>query len=218
MIALQAVASGLVTPLPQRVGWWSHALFSMARRGLHYSRDPHDRANFARLLTIAAEMRAAADDAPLAEVETWMRDVIVAPGPLPVADAAVFDAQGRVLLVRRVDDGLWAMPGGGLDVGETAAQGACREAWEETGLTVRAIAMVGVYDSRFCGSRSSWQVYHFVFLCVPVSGELTPSHETTDVRWFDPDDLPPLSPGHATRLAGAIAFYRSATPTAFFDL
>lgn len=203
--------------LRQRVGWWSHALFSMARRGLRFSRDPYDRANFARLLDIAAEMRAEVDAAPAAEVAAWMRDIKPEPGPLPVADAAVFDSQGRILLVQRVDDGLWAMPGGGLDVGETAAQGACREVWEETGLRVRATALVGVYDSRFCGTRSTWQLYHFVFLCKPVGGQLTPSHETSDVRWFDPDDLPPLSPGHATRIAGAVAFYHQPIPRTIFD-
>ncbi len=203
--------------LRQRVGWWSHALFSMARRGLHFSRDPHDRANFTRLLTIAAEMRAAVDDTSADEVEAWMRNFAVEPGPLPVADAAVFDDQGRILLVRRADDGLWAMPGGGLDVGETAAQGACREAWEETGIKVRATALAGVYDSRFCGTRSTWQLYQFVFVCEPVGGELTPSHETTDVRWYDPDDLPPLSPGHAARIAGAVAFYRQPCPRTSFD-
>jgi ADP-ribose pyrophosphatase YjhB (NUDIX family) len=57
------------------------------------------------------------------------------------------------------------MPGGGVEVGETAAQAAVRETREEAGLVVEVIDLVGVYDSRFCETRSSLQLYQFVFLC-----------------------------------------------------
>ena len=46
--------------------------------------------------------------------------------PFAVADAAIINDDDRLLLIRRADNGLWAMPGGGLDVGETAAEGAAR--------------------------------------------------------------------------------------------
>lgn len=204
-------------PLGLRVGWWAHALLSMARRGLRYSRDPHDRANYERLGHLALEMRAQVEGTTVAEATTAYGEPVSLVGPIPVADAAIFNAQGQILLIQRADDKLWAMPGGGLDVGETAAEGACREAWEETGLRVRATALIGVYDSRFCGTQSSWQLYQFVFLCEPVEGEPTLSHETLDVRWWDPDALPPLSPGHHKRTTDAIAFYRAAQPIPYFD-
>lgn len=203
--------------LHTRLGWWAHAIMSMARRGLRFSPDPHDRANYERLIKIAAEMRAEVDGSTPAEAETMIREKISLVGPIPVADAAVFNAQGQLLLIQRADNQLWAMPGGALDVGETPAEGACRETWEETGVTVRATAMTGVYDSRLCGSQASWQLYHFVFLCEPIEGEPAPSHETLDARWTDPDTLPPLSPGHAPRIADAITFYRAALPTTYFD-
>lgn len=206
-----------LVPLRRRLGWWAHALLSMARRGQRFSPDPHDQANYARLWQIGLEMRAEADQVAVDVAEEVYGQVVSLVGPLPVADAAVFNAQGQILLIQRADDGLWAMPGGALDVGETAAEGACREAWEETGLRVRATALVGVYDSRFCGTRSTWQLYHFVFVCALVSGEPHPSHETLDARWFNPDDLPPLSPGHPRRVADAVAFYRATCPAATFD-
>ncbi len=203
--------------LPQRVGWWAHTLMSLAQRGLHFSRDPHDRANFDRVLKIAAEMRAALDDVPAPDIERRWREEPSLNGPLPAVDAAIFDAQGRILLIQRADDGLWAMPGGMVDAGETAAEAACRETWEETGLTVRPTALMGVWDSRFCGTATTWQLYQAVFQCEPVAGEPGPSDETLDACWFDPDALPPLSPGHANRIAYAITFYRSPEPTAYFD-
>ncbi len=204
-------------PLTRRVGWWSHALLSLARQGLHFSDNPYDRDRYTRLLTIAAEMRAAVEGSDVREVEAAFRESIGPLAPIPVVDAAVFDDVGRILLVQRRDDGLWAMPGGAIEVGETPAEGACRETLEETGVVVRARALAGVYDSRFCGTRSTWQLYQFVFVCAPVSGEPRPSHETLDARWFDPDALPPLSPGHPSRVADAVAFHRAACPAAAFD-
>ncbi|MFN8472121.1 MAG: NUDIX hydrolase N-terminal domain-containing protein [Anaerolineae bacterium] len=204
-------------PLTQRLGWWSHALLSLARQGLHFSDNPYDRDRYNHLLTIAAEMRSTVEGGVLEEVEAALWESMTGTVPVPVVDGAVFDDAGRILLVQRHDDGLWAMPGGALEVGETPAEGACRETLEETGIVVRARALVGVYDSRFCGTRSTWQLYHFVLLCAPVSGEPRPSYETLDARWFDPDALPPLSPGHPRCVADAVAFYRTPCPTAAFD-
>lgn len=204
-------------PLTQRLGWWSHALLSLARQGLHFSHDPYDRDRYNRLLTIAAEMRTAVQGGDPGEVEPALRESLAGLAPIPVVDAAVFDDAGRILLVQRRDDGLWAMPGGALEVGETPAEGASRETLEETGVVVRASTLAGVYDSRLCGTRSAWQLYHFVFVCAPVSGEPRSSHETLDARWFDPDDLPPLSPGHPRRIADAVMFYRTPYPTVAFD-
>ena len=68
--------------------------------------------------------------------------------PKVAAFGAVFDGQGRVLLMQRSDNRLWAMPGGMVEVGETAAQAAEREFWEETGVHVRAERLLGIYDNQ----------------------------------------------------------------------
>ncbi len=60
------------------------------------------------------------------------------------ADALIVDSRSRVLLVRRADDRLWAMPGGWVEPGETPAAAAEREAFEETGLVVRVLALAEV--------------------------------------------------------------------------
>ena len=64
------------------------------------------------------------------------------------ASALIFD-QGRekVLLTRRADNGLWCLPGGGMDPGESAEETCIRETLEETGLNVRVTRLVGVYTS-----------------------------------------------------------------------
>ena len=64
---------------------------------------------------------------------------------LPSVSVAIRDAAGRVLLARHVEGNRWLLPGGGVEPGETPADAAVREAWEETGLIVRLTRLVGVF-------------------------------------------------------------------------
>ena len=64
---------------------------------------------------------------------------------LPSVSVAVRDADGRVLLARHVEGDRWVLPGGAIEPGETPADAAVREAWEETGLVVRLTRLVGVF-------------------------------------------------------------------------
>ncbi|PRY02644.1 NUDIX domain-containing protein [Allonocardiopsis opalescens] len=64
---------------------------------------------------------------------------------VPSAAACVFDAEGRLLLVRQHGSADWALPGGAVEVDETPEQGAERETFEEVGLRVRAYALLGAY-------------------------------------------------------------------------
>lgn len=135
---------------------------------------------------------------------------------MPCGDAAIVDESKRILLVRRADDGLWATPGGAFEMGETAAEGVAREALEESGIEVEVVDLIGVYDSRFCETQSSLQLYQFVFLCRPVSeGTATTPHEVLEIGWFDAHTLPPLSPGHTVRVLDVFRFLDDGRP--FFD-
>ena len=65
---------------------------------------------------------------------------------LPAAFAVVRNAAGQVLLVRRIDDGNWELPGGRVEVGETARQAVVREVAEESGISIELTALSGVYS------------------------------------------------------------------------
>ena len=65
---------------------------------------------------------------------------------LPAAFAAVRNSAGRLLLVRRIDDGNWELPGGRIEVGESAGQAVAREVAEESGISIELTGLAGVYS------------------------------------------------------------------------
>jgi 8-oxo-dGTP pyrophosphatase MutT (NUDIX family) len=180
----------------QRLQLWADELRAIANEGLHWATEnPYDAHRYQRVLRVAAELFATQDTRPIEALERAYHAELSHIAPYPVADAAVFDEDGRILLIQRKDNGLWAMPGGALEVGETPAEGACREAWEETGLKVVAIALIGVYDSRISKARTPYHLYQFVFLCRPRDGVQQPlvTNETLDVRWYGEQEVAALS-------------------------
>lgn len=114
------------------------------------------------------------------------------------------DGQGRLLLIRRGTEpgrGRWSLPGGRCEPGETAAEAAVREVREETGLVVRAGALVGRVERPGLGDT----VYVIDDVaCTPVGGTLAAGDDADDVRWVDAAGLAalPLVDGLAATLAG----------------
>lgn len=125
------------------------------------------------------------------------------------ANAVIFGEQGKVLLTRREDNGLWCLPGGHMDLGEMVTDTVIRETEEETGLKVEVERLVGVYSMPYPGfvyANPRKQIVVATFVCRPVGGELRLSNETTDIKYFDPNDLPrDMLPGHDMRIWDALS-------------
>ncbi|GAA3442117.1 hypothetical protein Pve01_61870 [Planomonospora venezuelensis] len=109
-----------------------------------------------------------------------------------------------MLLVRRgrpPGAGLWSVPGGRVEPGESDAEAVAREVLEETGLTVAVGSLAGVVDRPGPGGA----VYEIRdYLAEVTGGALAAGDDAADARWFDPGELPrlPLSPGLLDALAG----------------
>ncbi|GAA4755028.1 NUDIX hydrolase [Actinomycetospora chibensis] len=118
--------------------------------------------------------------------------------------AVVLDDHGRVLLIQRTDNGLWALPGGAQDLGESVSQAAVRETREETGLKVEVTGIVGVYsDPRHVISYDDGEVRQEFSVCLrarPLAGDLATSTESRVVRWVDPSQLDQLEMHPTMRL------------------
>lgn len=122
---------------------------------------------------------------------------------IPCVGAIVRDDAGRLLLIQRGHDpdaGLWSLPGGRIEPGETDEQALVREMREETGLTVRPGPLVGAV-SRPGPGGSVIDIRDY--RATVTSGTLTAGDDAADARWVAPAELPglPLTEGLAAILA-----------------
>jgi 8-oxo-dGTP pyrophosphatase MutT (NUDIX family) len=113
---------------------------------------------------------------------------------VPSVNVAVTDDTGRVLLIRRTDNGNWALPGGAVDPGESLAEAAVRETEEETGIRCEVDAVVGIYTNprhviHYTSNDEVRQEFSIVLTARAVSGKPTPSNESSAVEWAEPSDL-----------------------------
>ena len=124
--------------------------------------------------------------------------------PLVGCDVFVVDPRRRVLLIRRRDNNLWALPGGCQDLGETPTECAVRECYEETGFRIRVTRLLGVFSSkRYKFVHYPWKENEFTHLLYAADiegGEAKNSSETSEVAFFSANDLPALSDGHDVRI------------------
>ena len=110
-----------------------------------------------------------------------------------VAAAVLIEKDGRVLLVRRVNEpfrGLWTLPAGFVNGGEDPAEAAARECFEETGLNVRVTRVLDIISGK---EHPRGADFIIVYLGEVIGGELKPDDDADAVEWFGRGDLPRLA-------------------------
>ena len=111
-----------------------------------------------------------------------------------VGVGGVVISNGRALLVKRGApplEGQWSIPGGMLETGETLLEGVRRELAEETGLEVRVVELIEVFE-RISLDTAGKAKYHYVvldYLCETIGGEARAGSDVTEVAWADPAEL-----------------------------
>ncbi len=193
-------------------------LRSIANDGVRYAGNDYDRQRYGRALSLSARLVSSIEERPEDEVMEEYKQSLDHVTAFVAAEAVVLQ-DDRILLIKREDNGLWAMPGGWTEVGETWAQSVERELREETGVVGTARKLLGVFDSRLWRSRSKYHFYAGVWL-VDVSDDRAPiaGPETTDVGFFAEHDLPAaLSPGHVRRVPMAFKLAHGDLPAPYFD-
>jgi len=123
--------------------------------------------------------------------------------------AIIFDANQKVLLTQRTDNGRWCLPGGGMDPGESVEECCIRETLEETGLHVEVIRLIGVYSDpnmliEYPDNRV--QIVAMSFEAKVIGGALGLSDETTDYGYYSLDEMSAidLMEHHRNRIGDAL--------------
>jgi ADP-ribose pyrophosphatase YjhB (NUDIX family) len=134
---------------------------------------------------------------------------------VPSVTAAVLDDSGALLLVHRTDNDLWALPGGGVDPGESVADAVAREVKEEAGIDVEVGDLPGVYTNpHHVMAYDDGEVRQQFSLCFRariIGGSLATSSETSEVEFVPVDRLDqlPIHPSIRLRIRHALDATRS---------
>jgi 8-oxo-dGTP pyrophosphatase MutT (NUDIX family) len=118
--------------------------------------------------------------------------------------SAVVERDGRILLIHKTDNGLWALPGGGHDPGESIADTVVREVKEETGYDVEVVSIVGTYTNpqhvMAYDNGEVRQQFSICFHAALTGGHAQTSSESAAVEWVAVDQLDQLAMHPSMRL------------------
>ncbi len=195
------------------------SLFAIAQNGLLFTNDVFDRERYAQIQKIAASI--------LEEKSTLNSDLIMdlfscekgyATPKLDVRGAVFKD--NKILLVKERSDQLWSLPGGWVDINESPSEAVCKEIFEESGFKTKAIKLMALYDKNKHSHPSQLpHTYKLFFICQLIGGEKKTSIETSEVEFFQQDQLPDLSLNRVvhSQIARAFDHFRDINLPTDFD-
>lgn len=137
-------------------------------------------------------------DGGMARQDYWHDPSAPNPTSLVVAvSAVVLDETGSILMIERTDSGLWSIPGGAVEPGETLSAALAREVYEETGYHIAITHLVGIFADpahliRYDDGEVR-QEFSICFVATPTGGQARTSDESSQVAWIDRQRLSDLN-------------------------
>ncbi|MEV4382549.1 NUDIX domain-containing protein [Streptosporangium sp. NPDC049644] len=124
---------------------------------------------------------------------------------VPSVNVVVTNEADEILMIRRSDNGNWAVPGGAIDLGESLPEAAIRETLEETGIRCEITDLVGTYTDPkhvilYTSDGEARQEFSIVLTGCAVEGEPIPSDESREVRWVPREEVEMLMMDRSMRL------------------
>jgi ADP-ribose pyrophosphatase YjhB (NUDIX family) len=194
-------------------------LNALAQTGLTFAENPYDIERYTAIRKIAAEMIAQGSGTETSRVlELLTNDAGYATPKVDVRGVVFQD--GKILLVQERSDGMWTLPGGWADVGDSPAGAVVREIWEESGYETRATKLLALLDrNRHDHPPHVNHIYKVFIRCEIIGGSPMTSHEIQDVGFFAEDQIPDLSLTRSmpSQIARMFEHYRQPGLPADFD-
>ncbi len=169
---------------------WARRLNALAQTGLTFAESPYDIERYTAIRTIAAEMLAHGSGVDVNRVlDLFARDDGYATPKVDVRGVVFQD--GKILLVQARSDGLWTLPGGWADVGDTPADAVVREIREESGYETQPTKLLALLDRNRHNHPPHVNLIYKVFIrCEIIGGSPTTSHEIQGVGFIAEDQIP----------------------------
>jgi ADP-ribose pyrophosphatase YjhB (NUDIX family)/uncharacterized protein YfkK (UPF0435 family) len=168
-------------------------LQSLAQAGLTYSDNKYDIERYEELRYISMEIMSKFSDTEMETVKNLFSNETGYQTPKVDVRGVVFK-DGKILMVKETIDGCWSLPGGWADIGLSPSEVAVKEMREESGFHVKPVRLLAVLDKKLHPHPPSpYHTYKIFILCEITGGEAGTSIETSEVKFFDRNNLPPLS-------------------------
>jgi len=170
-------------------------LQAIAQAGIAYATTAYDLERYEEIRAISVDLLQELTDEPYEKIMRVFASETGYQTPKVDVRAVMFREGNQVLLVKeKSDQDRWTLPGGWADIGYSPFEVAAKEAQEETGLHVRPLRLLALFDKRrHPHPPQPWYIYKAFIHCEIEGGELLQeTTETAGARWFTPDELPTI--------------------------
>ncbi len=167
---------------------------AIAETGLVYNQEDYDRERYEELKSLSIQLMAAIGNVPVLQLENFYLPQKDYPTPKVDVRAFILNERNEILMAKESVDGKWTIPGGWADIGNSPKEVVVREVKEETGLEVKVVRLLAVYDKqRHAHPMEPNYIYKLMFFCKTTGGNLQPGFDMLDASFFPLDNLPELS-------------------------
>lgn len=198
---------------------WAKQIQAISQTGLTYCKDIYDIERYEELRNLSLEIMAKYTDVQADKVRDLFANEKGYATPKIDVRGVVLNNE-KILLVKEVEDGGWALPGGWADIGLSPGENAVKEIKEESGFDVRPLRILAVFDrNKHEHPPSPYHIYKIFVLCEIIGGKAKNGIETSAVQFFGKFELPVLSEDRNTtsQIHSMFDFARDPNKEVLFD-
>ena len=164
---------------------------AISKIGLLFSKDPYAIENYQELQTLSKSILEEYGSLKISTPNFFARDIY--PTPNVSVRAIILNSANQILLVKESSLGKWSLPGGWCDLFESPSEAIKKEVLQEAGMKVEITSLIGVSDRAKFKTKPHWSEYALMFAAKIIEDTKSFGHETSEIGFFDLNNLPELS-------------------------